>query len=60
MSNSPLHIELENVQKSFGPKVVLDGINLSVKKRPVSGRHRRFGLGKIRNAKMHHRADGSH
>jgi len=32
MSNSDFHIELEDVHKSFGPKTVLDGINLKVKR----------------------------
>ncbi len=32
MAKSPLHIELIDVHKSFGPKVVLDGINLEVKR----------------------------
>ncbi len=32
MNNSDLHIELNDVHKSFGPKTVLDGINLKVKR----------------------------
>jgi len=32
MSTSDLHIELSDVHKSFGPKTVLDGINLKVRR----------------------------
>ena len=45
-------IELRGVKKRFGPKVVLDGVDLTIDTRPVARRHRRLGHRQVGHHQM--------